>query len=62
MNSFLEDSLISDKKPIWHLEANSRINQFILDDPLILYHEDPKKSADMFPDMSTDALAIIDIG
>ena len=36
-----------------------RINQFILDDPLILYHEDPEKSADMFPDMSADALAII---
>ena len=36
-----------------------RINQFILDDPLIFYHVDPEKSADMFPDTSADALAII---
>ena len=59
MNAFMEDSLISDKKPIWHLEANSRINQFILDDLLISYHDDSEKSADMSPDTSADALAII---
>ena len=59
MNSSLEDSLISDKKPLWHLQATARINQFILDNPLILYHDDPEKSADMSPDTSSDALAII---
>ena len=61
MNSSLEDSLISDKNPIWHLQATSRINQFILDNPLILYHNDPEKSADVSPDMSSDTLAIIDL-
>ena len=55
----MADRVWKDKKPIWNLQVTYRVNQFILDDPLILYHEDPEKSADMFPDMSADALAII---
>ena len=46
-----------------YTEQISDLYQFyekhILDDPLILYQDYPEKSADMSPDMSADALAII---